>query len=420
MPPSHLALSTFILLIINVTTALGSTVDDLVIYNREIAPDGITKSASLVDGKLPGPLISGNKGDTFELEVNNFLDDPSLNLDVSMSWHGIFQQNTNFADGVPGVTQCPIVQDNEFSYIFNATNQAGTFMYHGYSVGSPNDGTAGPLVIYDPNDPHALLYDIDNAKTTIVLSDNYHNSTKALMATYLSGEGNGKAPQPDDGLINGSGWYEGAPTAKLAMINVALGRRYRLRLVNTGISTPFFFSIDDHYLMVIEVDGVSVQPIFVDSLRIDVGQRYSVVLSAYGTRDNYFMRAVMDTTCFPDPSMVYPLVQGIIHYGSQHFIPEEIAVLLAPVPKLPLKQTDLHPLIPVLTPGQPRAGGTDFRAVLNLAFDNTTFRWTVNGKSWKPDANATLLQVLNGQTTFPNQTVIQLPAAGKSVELEIN
>ncbi|KAF9164890.1 laccase [Actinomortierella ambigua] len=240
------------------------------------------------------------------------------------------------------------------------------------------------------------------------------------MATYLSAASKGRAPQPDSGLINGIGRYLGGPSVRWSVTNVRRGQRSRLRLVNTGLSTAFFFSIDGHRLTVIEVDGVSVLPLVVDKLRIDVGQRYSVVLNADQQINNYWMRAEMDTTCFSDPGKVDPLVLGILRYAGALAINPLVDPKTPVSAKLPLDQAALHPLFPVPTPGAPEAGGADFRAVLDLAYDDATFRWTVNGKSWKPDANATLLQVLNGQTAFPDRTVIQLPAAGKSVELEVN
>ncbi|KAF9164891.1 laccase [Actinomortierella ambigua] len=248
-------------------------------------------------------------------------------------------------------------------------------------------------------------------------------ASQTLMATYLSADGKGRAPQPNSGLINGSGRYPGSPgpfRVNWAMIKTQQAEATRLRLINIGKATAFFFSIDGHQMTVIEVDGVNVQPLVVDKLRIDVGQRYSIVLNPSQPIGNYWIRAEMDTTCFPDPSKVDPMVLGILNYLGAPYTDPTIDPKVAPKSVLPLKQTDLHPLTPVATPGQPQAGGADFRAVLDLVYDNTTFRWTVNGKSWKPDVTPTLLRVLNGQTTFPNQTVVQLPAAGKSVELEIN
>ncbi|KAI0273204.1 hypothetical protein BGY98DRAFT_1099505 [Russula aff. rugulosa BPL654] len=37
------------------------------------------------------------------------------------------------------------------------------------------------------------------------------------------------------------------------------------------------FSIDEHEMIVIEVDGTNVQPLWVDSIQIFAGQRYSFV-----------------------------------------------------------------------------------------------------------------------------------------------
>jgi hypothetical protein len=41
-------------------------------------------------------------------------------------------------------------------------SQTGTFWYHSHLRSQYCDGLRGPFVIYDPNDPHADLYDIDD------------------------------------------------------------------------------------------------------------------------------------------------------------------------------------------------------------------------------------------------------------------
>ena len=50
---------------------------------------------------------------------------------------------------------------------------------------------------------------------------------------------------------------------------------YRFRLVSISCDPHFDFSIDSHQMTVIEVDGTSVQPLVVDSIRIFVGTRGS-------------------------------------------------------------------------------------------------------------------------------------------------
>ena len=51
------------------TCAAVGPVADLVILNANVSPDGYERTAILADGTLPGPLISGNKGDRFQINV---------------------------------------------------------------------------------------------------------------------------------------------------------------------------------------------------------------------------------------------------------------------------------------------------------------------------------------------------------------
>jgi iron transport multicopper oxidase len=76
----------------------------------------------------------------------------------------MLQSRTNWADGGAFVNQCPIATGNSFLYNFTPTNQAGTFWYHSHLSTQYCDGLRGPMVIYDPNDPHASLYDVDDGE----------------------------------------------------------------------------------------------------------------------------------------------------------------------------------------------------------------------------------------------------------------
>jgi len=100
-------------------------------------------------------------------------------------WHGIFQKTTNWADGAAFVTQCPITPNNSFLYEFNV-EQSGTYWYHSHLCKSPLpdfkifandwyqatqycDGLRGAMVIYDPQDPHRALYDVDDGQLILLL-----------------------------------------------------------------------------------------------------------------------------------------------------------------------------------------------------------------------------------------------------------
>jgi iron transport multicopper oxidase len=73
---------------------------------------------------------------------------------------------------------------------------------------------------------------------------------------------------------------------------VEAGKTYRIRVINSGTKNELIFAIDSHTFTVIEVDGQYVKPTVGDSIRVNLGQRYSLLVTANQTVDNYWMRAV--------------------------------------------------------------------------------------------------------------------------------
>ena len=59
------------------------------------------------------------------------------------------------------ITQCPLNPGDSFLYDFTL-NQTGTYWYHDHAKTALCDGFRGPFIIYDPEDPHKYLYDIDD------------------------------------------------------------------------------------------------------------------------------------------------------------------------------------------------------------------------------------------------------------------
>jgi iron transport multicopper oxidase len=97
----------------------------------------------------------------------------------------------------------------------------------------------------------------------------------------------------DSTLINGLGrTWANTKNTTLALGVVNRNTRYRLRLVSLSCEPAYTFSIDQHVLTIIEVDGVNHQPLAVDGLTIYAGQRYSVILNANQPVNNYWVRAL--------------------------------------------------------------------------------------------------------------------------------
>jgi FtsP/CotA-like multicopper oxidase with cupredoxin domain len=59
---------------------------------------------------------------------------------------------------------------------------------------------------------------------------------------------------------------------------------YRFRLISISCDPNFIFSIDNHTMTVIEVDGTNVQPLLIDSLKIFAGARGLIQVSCSANR----------------------------------------------------------------------------------------------------------------------------------------
>ncbi|PBL04373.1 laccase [Armillaria gallica] len=377
---------------------------DLVIANSEIAPDGYSRIAALANGVLDGALISGNKGDIFQLNVVNNLSNNSILQSTSIHWHGLLQKGTNWADGPAFVNQCPIAKGDSFLYTFDSTNQAGTFWYHSHLSTQYCDGLRGPFVIYDPNDPHSYLYDVDDESTILTLSDWYHTPAKEV-----------KIPTPDSTLINGLGRWSKNPTSDLAVITVEQGKRYRFRMIDMACNSAFTFAIEGHTMTIIEVDGVNHQPYTVDQIQIFAGQRYSFVLDANQEVDNYWIRALPSVGA---SGYTEGINSAILRYSGAAEAEPATATISS---VLKMNETELVPLENPGAPGTTEVGGVDY--ALNLAFAFTSAgTFTVNGAQFTAPSTPVLLQILSGAKSagdlLPSGSVFPLPS-NSTIELSM-
>lgn len=375
---------------------IGS-VSDLHIVNANIAPDGFTRSAVLAGGTFPGPLIAANKGDNFAINVINDLTDNTMRKSTSIHWHGMLQHGTNWADGGAMVNQCPIAPGHSFEYQFSSSTLTGTYWYHSHLSTQYCDGLRGPIVIYDPNDPHASRYDVDNEDTVITLSDWYHSVAPQQPLPAV----------PQSTLINGKGRWKNNPTADLSVIKVTKGKRYRFRLVSLSCDPNYTFSIDGHKLTVIEVDGVNHEPVTVDSLQIFAGQRYSVVVEAKQDGGSFWIRANPN---LGDTGFANGINSAILRYDNA-----AISDPTSNSPSNPVKlaETDLHALNnPGGAPGGHNINGADVDMTLAFGF-NSQGKFTINGTSFVPPSVPVLLQILSGaqnaQDLLPSGSVFTLP-----------
>ncbi|KAL0573068.1 hypothetical protein V5O48_008894 [Marasmius crinis-equi] len=372
----------------------GPVLTDLPIVNAQISPDGFSRAGVLAGSSFPGPLITGEKGNYFKIKVLNQLEDESMATSTSVHWHGLNQHGSNWADGVSQVTQCPILPGHSFEYRFHSKGEAGTFWYHSHLSTQYCDGLRGPFIIYDPNDPHQPLYDVDDANTIITLADCI----------------------PDSTLINGLGRYKGGPKSPLAIVNVEFGKRYRFRLISMSCEPNYVFSIDEHPLTIIEADGVNTVPLLVDSIQIFAGQRYSFVLNTTGSSGNYWIRA--------DPNLGAKGFENSTNLAILRYkgAPEVDPTGTSHESTKPLREKDLQPLEHPGAPGKHHLDGADFNLNLALGFDEKARRFTINSATFTPPTVPVLLQILSGsaspESLLPSDSIYVLPP-NKTIQLSL-
>ena len=161
------------------------------------------------NGSMPGPTIEVNQGDRVRFIVENKL--PEM---TSMHWHGL--ELPIEMDGVPGVTQDPILPGETFTYEFTL-HQHGTFFYHSHMPMQEMLGMIGFFIIH-PTDDYSPAVDRDYGyilQEWAILPNNTVPNTLSMEFNWLTM--NGKAG-PD-----------------ITPVVCKKGERVRLRFVNMGM-----------------------------------------------------------------------------------------------------------------------------------------------------------------------------------------
>ena len=216
------------------------------------------------------------------MTVNNEIDNPQQG--TTLHWHGLLQQQSEWMDGVPAVSMCPIPPGNSYTYTFQATPY-GTTWYHSHYSSQYAGGIWGPLVIHGPQN---IPYDIDLGAVTI--NDYYHRDDFAILQDVMGTDLSKVRPASDNNLINGKmnfacsnytsvgntttssnsttsgdssntgGNSTCVNNAGLSKFNFVSGKKHRLRLINTGVGAIQKFSIDGHSMTVFANDFIPIEP----------------------------------------------------------------------------------------------------------------------------------------------------------------
>ena len=256
---------------------------------------------AVVNGKLPGPDVIVYEGQKVIVYVKNKM----TSVTSTIHWHGLHQQGTPWMDGVPWVTQCPILPGQTFKYEFIAKPR-GTFWWHSHSGAERSMGVFGAFIIksrvetkveehimqiqdwnhdWESNTGHMLMiYGVYDGREKWGGAESLDGSFFSLFKIQ-SGliNGRGRFYDPDTGVSN---------MAPLTVYNVKKDQKYRFRVIGTGALYPFRVSIDNHPLTIIASDGYDLEPITAESFVINPGERFDFEITANRPIGNYWVRGI--------------------------------------------------------------------------------------------------------------------------------
>jgi len=165
------------------------------------------------DQSIPGPLIRIPQGQESVIQFHNAMDEVS-----TVHWHGL--RIDNAMDGVPNLTQPPVLPGERFEYRLTPPD-AGTYWYHSHlrSWEQLALGLAGPLIVTEAEPPlvdQDLIFAIDDWR----LDDDMQIDTQSLGSMHDWAHG---------GRMGNFITVNGESEKRFA---VATGERIRLRLLN--------------------------------------------------------------------------------------------------------------------------------------------------------------------------------------------
>lgn len=253
------------------------------------------------NASVPGPALRFRPGELFDLAFHNELDRPS-----TVHWHGL--RVPNAMDGVPVLTQAPVMPGQQFRYAFELKNP-GTFWYHPHfqSAEQLDRGLHGVIIVEEDESPPVdrdLVWVLDDWR--------------------LDGEGQIANDFGDLHDVSHQGRFGNTASVNGRVpsdFTVRSGERIRLRLVNVANAWIFGLDFAGHTPMVVAYDGHAVEPhppadglvVVGPSQRVDLildmggapGERFEVVDRYYPRRsfklmDIVYERAALRTASLSD------------------------------------------------------------------------------------------------------------------------
>lgn len=223
-------------------------------------------------------------------------------------------------------------------------------------------------------------------------------------------------PTASNYLLNGMNVKPDGSAGTRFTQTFAAGKKYLVRLINTSVENFMTVALDGHTMTVVAADFVPITPYTTNGVRLNIGQRYDVIIEANQPVSSYWLRAMVGACSRNANNGLGSIANGVISYsGASSALPSTRAASF-PNTCADEPASSLVPIVPTTIDSSTFASQVQALPAGPSSITNangTVFRWTLNGISevinW---ADPTLLDIASGQN---NQTkaanIVTLPNA---------
>ncbi|XP_034607165.1 laccase-15 [Setaria viridis] len=284
---------------------------------------------TVVNGQFPGPAIEVTEGDSVTVHVVN---ESPYNLTIH--WHGVKQRLNCWADGVPMITQCPILPNQNFTYRFNVAGQEGTLWWHAH-VSFLRASVHGALIIRPRRGASSYPFPKPYKEIPIIIGEWWQMDlaradwaiAHSVDVYFGASTINGKLGD----LYNCSGALEDG-----YMLDVEPGKTYLLRIVNAALFAEYYLKIAGHKFTVVAADANYVSPYTTDVIAIAPGETVDALVVADAAPGRYYMVALPNQSPEPDPQSPVLITRGILQYRNvQEALGNSSSSEMAVAPEMP-------------------------------------------------------------------------------------
>ncbi|KAM5343981.1 hypothetical protein ACJ41O_012518 [Fusarium nematophilum] len=256
--------------------------------------DGHGRPLFAMNGQSPGPLIEAEEGEEVEVFVDN-----QLATETTMHWHGVYQVDQPWNDGVPGY---------------------GSYFYHGHFGPAFADGQRGPIWIspaawrprpYElvSSSPEAIqeMRHAEKHPRHVVISDWNAEPMDILLIMYRDTgivpwcsnsivlNGKGRTYCHSEELIEMANYANEnkcqATSGKLEVITAEDGEDWIwINFIRSGAHHELQISVDEHEIYVVAADGEFVHPQKVHAANCNLGERISILVHLDQKPGDYAIR----------------------------------------------------------------------------------------------------------------------------------